>query len=188
MRRTVCLTTLLCALSADAANTTESWLQKRAELIHEVFGYGPGVLSNKSKPDQVLTWPEAPDLQGLVWNMSTVFYSPVTPGKRSKSAFFFHHGHSNCDCPTQSGDPPVVGAKCRPGCKSTMPSGAEKGMSGYSWWDLYNVSAFAHSLGHDIFIFSMPLKGVNLGPGSDDKHLESNHWCGACSRCSRGAG
>ena len=49
-------------------------------------------------------------------------------------------------------------------------------MPGYSWWDLYNVSAFFHGLGHDVFIFSMPLKGINLGPGSTDKFLNTNHW------------
>ena len=27
----------------------------------------------------------------------------------------------------------------------------------YTWWDLYNVSSFYHSLGHDVFILSMPL-------------------------------
>jgi hypothetical protein len=58
-----------------------------------------GVLPTKSVPDAVLTWPEEPGLQGLVWNMttmfeitSTVFYSPVTPGKKSKNVFMFHHG------------------------------------------------------------------------------------------------
>lgn len=56
-----------------------------------------------------------------------------------------------------------------------MPSLAEIGDPGYSWWDLYNVSAFFHSLGHDVFILSMPLKGINLGPGSTDTRLESDH-------------
>ena len=44
---------------------------------------------------------------------STVFYSPVTPGKKSKTAFMFHHGHSNCICPMEKGDPVINGAKCR---------------------------------------------------------------------------
>ena len=48
-----------------------------------------------------------------------------------------------------------------------MPSNAEVGMAGYSWWDLYNVSDFFHSLGHDVYILSMPLKGVNYGLGYD---------------------
>lgn len=173
-----------CALFAPAsANKTETWLAKRAALIGDVYGNGAGVLPSKSVPDQVLTWPEAPGLQGLVWNMttlfpitSTVFYSPVTPGKKSKSAFMFHHGHSNCVCPTKKGDPVIEEAKCRPGCKSSMPSLAEVGDKGYSWWDLYNVSNYYHSLGHDVFILSMPLKGINLGPGTTDKVLNSAHW------------
>ena len=50
-------------------------------------------------------------------------------------------------------------------------------MPGYSWWDLYNVSAFVNQeLGQDLFVFSMPLKGVNLGPGSTDSTLQTNHW------------
>jgi len=164
-------------------NSTEHWIARREALIDEVFGYGPGVLSKKSVPDEIVTWPEEPHLQGLVWNMttlfpitSTVFYSPVEPGQRSKHAFFFHHGHSNCVCPANHTSTALDAAKCRPGCNSSMPSGSETHMPGYSWWDLYNVSTFFHSLGHDVFIFSMPLKGINLGPGSTDKTLNSNHW------------
>ena len=71
----------------------------------QVFGYGPGVLSNKSVPDDIVRFnqPEYPGLEALVWNLqanpekffpinSTVFFSPATPGKRSKDAFLFHHG------------------------------------------------------------------------------------------------
>ena len=76
----------------------------------------------------------------------------------------------------KQGDPVLTGAKCRPGCNSSMPTRTEIGMPGYSWWDLYNVSDWVHSMGHGVFIFSMPLKGVNLGPGSTDTHLENNHW------------
>lgn len=171
---------LLFQLRIASANSTEYWIGRRAALIDKVFGYGPGVLSNKSVPDDILTWPEEPGLQGLVWNMttyfpitSTVFYSPVKVGQRSKNAFFFHHGHSNCVC---KGSKAMDKAKCRPGCKSSMPSGSEKSDPGYSWWDLYNVSTFFHSQGYDVFIFSMPLKGINLGPGSTDTTLNSNHW------------
>lgn len=57
-----------------------------------------------------------------------------------------------------------------------MPSLVELSDPGYSWWDLYNVSNFYHSLGHDVFILSMPLKGINLGPGTTDKNLISDHW------------
>ena len=49
-------------------------------------------------------------------------------------------------------------------------------MPGYSWWDLYNVSDFFHDLGYDVFILSMPLKGVNIGPGSTDTFVNSDHW------------
>ena len=167
-----------CLLQPAGANSTESWLAKRAALIDEVLG--PGGLPNRSQPDHILTWPASdPGLQGIVWNLSTyfpinstVFYKPITPGKRSKSAFFFHHGHSNCVCPHKSGDPPLVAAKCKPGCNSSMPS-HQQPVDEYSWWDLYNVSSFFHSLGHDVFVFSMPLKGINLGPGSTDKALNS---------------
>lgn len=170
----------LCALNLAHGNSTEYWLAKRDALIDSVFGYGPGVLSNQSVPDDILTWPEEPGLQGLVWNMSTkfpitstVFFSPAKVGQRSKNAFFFHHGHSNCVCP---GSTALEQAKCRPGCNSSMPSRSEVGMPGYSWWDLYNVSNFFHELGYDVFIFSMPLKGINVGPGSSDKVLQTNHW------------
>lgn len=165
------------------SNSTGSWLAKRAHLIDEVYGYGVGILPNQSVPDQVLTWPETPGIQGLVWNMSsmfpitsTVFYSPKSgdPSKRSKTAFMFHHGHSNCIC--KDGIDAISKAKCRPGCISSMPTESEVHMPGYSWWDLYNVSGFFHSLGHDVFILSMPLKGINLGPGSTPQKLNSDHW------------
>ena len=165
-----------------AANTTEYWLGRRAALIDDVYGKGPGVLPTQSVPDQVLTWPEEPGLQGLVWNLtthfeitSTVFYSQATKGKKSKSAVLFHHGHSDCVCPGTPGDP-VSMTLCKPGCNSSMPSLAEIGDPGYSWWDLYNVSKFYHSLGHDVFILSMPLKGVNLGPGSNSTYRNEDHW------------
>ena len=45
----------------------------------------------------------------------------------------------------------------------------------YTWWDLYNVSDWVHAMGHDVFIFSMPLKGINLGPGTTDTKLNDNH-------------
>lgn len=178
------------ALASEAAseNSTGSWLAKRAALIDELFGLGPGMLPAQSVPNQIARWPESdPGLQGLVWNLttlfpisSTVFYSPIDPtGKRrSKEAVFFHHGHSNCVCPSPTGDA-IEAAKCRPGCNSSMPSyqQLEPGLAAsYSWWDLYNVSSFFKSLGYDVFIFSMPLKGVNLGPGSSSSSLNTNHW------------
>ncbi len=83
---------------------------------------------------------------------------------------------SNCICFSEKGDPALAAVQCKPGCKSSMPSGQEVNMTGYSWWDLYNISNWAHSLGYDVFVISMPLKGVNLGPGSNDTYVESDHW------------
>ena len=130
-----------------AGNKTATWLAHRDALIGSVYGQGDGVLPTKAQPDQVLTYPGEPGLQGLVWNMSTlfeitstVFYSPITPGKTSKDAFLFHHGHSDCVCPWKHGQPAIMASQCRPGCNSSMPSGRETTMPGYSWWDLYNVS------------------------------------------------
>ena len=57
-----------------------------------------------------------------------------------------------------------------------MPTASELKDPGYSWWDLYNVSDFFHDMGHDVFILSMPLKGINLGPGTTHDTLNSNHW------------
>ena len=163
---------VLCALlflgssCVKASNVTATWVKTRNELRDLVFGYGQGKLSNKSVPDQILSWPEAPGIKGLVWNMSTlfeitstVFFSPAKQGQRSKEALFFHHGHSNCLCPVKPGEGVLAAAKCRPGCNSSMPSGGELEMGGYSWWDLYNVSTWANGvLEMDVFIFSMPLK------------------------------
>ena len=174
--------------SAASVNSTASWLGKRAALIDKVFGLGPGVLPSQSKPDDILRWPDTdPGLQGLVWNLTTffpinatVFYSPLDPsGKtRSKNAIFFHHGHSNCVCDGPEGDA-IAAAKCRPGCNSSMPSYHQLEpplAASYNWWDLYNVSTFFKGLGYDVFIFSMPLKGINLGPGSTKASLNTNHW------------
>ena len=107
----------------------------------------------------MLTYGEAaPGVHGLVWDMgstrgrnisSTVFFSPATPGRRSKSAFLFHHGHSDCICPVPSGTPAGSAARrrCRPGCRPDTPQLAERADKGYTWWDQYNVSKFFHSLG-----------------------------------------
>eukprot|EP00756_Hemistasia_phaeocysticola_P051496 Hpha_TRINITY_DN26673_c0_g1::TRINITY_DN26673_c0_g1_i1::g.86127::m.86127 len=182
---------LLVGLPAFTArsNSTAEWLDHRARLIDQVYGQGPGVLPTRSVPDEILTWPEDSDprskgLQGLVWNMSTlfeitstVFYSPVSgdPKVRSKTAFLFHHGHSDCKCPVKKGDPVTAAYKCRPGCISSMPSNAEP-VNDYTWWDLYNVSTEFHAHGHDVFILSMPLKGINLGPGSNATYKNDDHW------------
>jgi hypothetical protein len=176
---------LLCCVPIAGANTTATWLTKRDQFIGAVYGNGDGVLPTQSAPNWTLTYPSdpSPGLQGLVWDLqgkffpinATAFFSPVTPGKKAKSAFLFHHGHSNCVCAAAEGDTPIVAAKCRPGCNSSMPSLDEIGDPGYSWWDLYNTSDFLHSLGHDVFILSMPLKGVNLGPGSNDTYLATDH-------------
>ena len=96
--------------AAVRANKTATWLEKRDKLIGSVYGQGDGVLPTRSVPDETLTYPSdpTPGLQGLVWNISnglfpitsTVFYAPASgdPKKRSKSAFMFHHGHSDCVC------------------------------------------------------------------------------------------
>jgi hypothetical protein len=57
-------------VQAAESNTTDEWRQHRAALIQEVFGYGPGVLSNKSQPDWVLT---------CVWCASDKSVSPMCP-------------------------------------------------------------------------------------------------------------
>jgi hypothetical protein len=178
---------IACIGLCSAANSTASWLEKRALLINDIFGLGKGVLPTRAEPDAIKKYAGYEGLRGLVWNMtsmfeitSTVFFSPVEPGKRSKSAFFFHHGHSNCVC--DDGTTPLEKAKCRPGCKSSMPTGSEEHDPGYTWWDLYNVSQFVHDLGHDLFVFSMPLKGVNLGPGTNATHLESSRKLPKCGR------
>ena len=123
-----------CSLPAADANTTATWLTKRDQFIGSVYGNGDGVLPTQSKPDWTLEYPSQqsayPGLQGLVWDLkgkyfpinATTFYSPITPGKKSKSAFLFHHGHSNCFCPAENGDAPIVAAQCRPGCNSSMPT------------------------------------------------------------------
>lgn len=50
---------VLC-IEGTHCNSTETWLAKRAALIDTVYGYGLGVLPNKTVPDDVLTWPETP--------------------------------------------------------------------------------------------------------------------------------
>ena len=176
---------LFLAVECTAANKTAAWLDARADLIDAVYGKGRGVLPTRSIPDRVEAWPEDRDprskgLRGLVWNMSTlfeitstVFYSPLSgdPTKRSSKAFLFHHGHSNCVCPGSG----TLAVRCQPGCNSSMPTLREP-VEQYTWWDLYNVSTFFHSLGYDVFILSMPLKGVNIGPGSNETFVNSDHW------------
>jgi len=160
------------------SNSTAYWLEKRGNLTLEIFGQSE--LPSRDKPDWVT---EYDDVDAIVWNISTeyvrdinstVFYSPVSKGKRSKDVVFFHHGHSNCVCP--SNETGLGQYRCRSGCTSSDPKHEEIGGVGYSWWDLYNVSIFFHDLNYDVFIFSMPLKGVNLGPGSNDKTINDNHW------------
>ena len=223
MRGHVALLALLLVAPPPAeANRTASWLDKRAKLIGSVYGRGDGVLPTRSVPDAVHTYPSDPGVRGLVWNISnglfpitsTVFYAPASgdPQRRSKSAFLFHHGHSDCVCEPPPGAntsrPRLVWSACHPGCNSSMPSLAEQEMPGYSWWDLYNVSDFFHSLGrctrplaselsrwaadvftlalrctagHDVFILSMPLKGINYGLAYDDTGKLTKNETGAFS-------
>ena len=50
--------------------------------------------------------------------------------------------------------------------ENVAPGGGKSPFAYANWWDLYNVSSFFHSLGYDVFIHSMPLKGVNVGPAA----------------------
>ena len=161
------------APTAGTPNSTAIWRDHRKKLITAVRGVGH--LPTRSKPDWTVD-NIAPGVTGLIWNLShglfdinsTVFYSPLSGDltKPSTEAFLFHHGHTNCiECPGGNSGY----SKCFPGCKS--PTNVDG-----TWWDLYNVSAFFHSIGYDVFIISMPLKGVNVGPGSNATYLNTNHW------------
>lgn len=109
--------------SREAAACCLLLMQARAMLTPSLFQR-----PTRSTPDYILTYPDdkskaAAGLQGLVWNISTgrfpinstVFFSPVTPGKRSKTAFLFHHGHSVCNCSavTLPSDAIVETQRCR---------------------------------------------------------------------------
>jgi hypothetical protein len=48
------------SVSAAESNSTAAWLAHRSALIGSVFGYGPGVVSNKSVPDDLLSYPQDP--------------------------------------------------------------------------------------------------------------------------------
>ena len=167
--------TLAATLTVFAAtsNSTAAWLEHRAKLVDSVLGYGVGKLPTRSTPDWIVENVAPGGVSSLIWNLSngrfdinaTVFYAPRSgdPKKPASQAFHFHHGHTNCvDCPGNSGS-----EKCVPGCKSPFAYA--------NWWDLYNVSSFFHSLGYDVFIHSMPLKGVNVGPGSNATYLNTDH-------------
>ena len=162
------------AVFAATSNSTAAWLEHRAKLVDSVLGYGVGKLPTRSTPDWIVENVAPGGVSSLIWNLSngrfdinaTVFYAPRSgdPKKPASQAFHFHHGHTNCvDCPGNSGS-----EKCVPGCKSPFAYA--------NWWDLYNVSSFFHSLGYDVFIHSMPLKGVNVGPGSNASYLNTDHW------------
>lgn len=160
-----------------ATNSTEYWLSRRRAMIQAVRGAPK--LASQSQPDVLEplgpshSTPEG--VTALVWNMtgkfpitSTVFHARKHPEKISTDAFLFHHGHTNCVCGPQLHCSAAGTCKCTPGCQS----GLRTGWPGHSWWDLYNVSGFFHSMGYDVFILSMPLKGVNKGPGNGT----DSHW------------
>ena len=81
--------------------------------------------------------------------------------------------------------PALSAAKCRPGCKSALPyhdcnktshlGCNETHDPGYTWWDQYNVTTFFHSLGYDVYLLSMPLKGINLF-GTPATNSTSHWW------------
>lgn len=126
--------------------------------------------------------PRAAAAAGVEAINSTVFHSRRRQGQGrggahapgGKSAFIFHHGHTDCDCSaiTPTGAPPLELRRCRPGC---LPPATQIKNNG-TWWDLYNVSSFLHAEGHDVFIVSMPLKGVNAGPGANATADNKDHW------------
>eukprot|EP01052_Picozoa_sp_SAG31_P019766 SAG31_NODE_1456_length_8264_cov_4.918570_4_plen_1194_part_00 len=179
-----------------APHSLSDWLAKRQLLTKGIFGTPQ--LPKRSLPDTTTT---LGNISVIVWNMTTkfeitssVFYSPATPGKRSSSAFLMHHGHTNCICPTNAqtkciADNPSLPpslvetrsapngscfARCAPGCRSTIGLGGKAG--GGSWWDLYNVSSFLHQMGYDVFLLSMPLKGINVMDGIPSNHDWFRAW------------
>ena len=166
----------VCVQIACATPSAGYWLRRRADMIDTVFGLGPGVLPERRLPD-LIDRNVVPGVDRLVWNLtasyhitSTVFYAPIRPGQSSKKALLFHHGHTDCICRK----PPV--RLCRPGCKSKMPQGSQTQGPGYTWWDLYNVTRFFHSLGRDLFIISMPHFGVNFIDVPGKSAAERHGW------------
>ncbi|CAE7378575.1 unnamed protein product [Symbiodinium natans] len=177
----------------DGAISAESWLEKRKKLISAIFD-GNVSLPTKSNPDQIqklqrglyaIHW----DLPGHGWHglRSTVFVAPL---QKSTSAVLWHHGHHDCVCPDPSTKkkpgskektrkygvrPGWAQGPCRKGCMGAKHTKimASNG-TGYTWWDLDNVTRFFHSLGHNVFILSMPLVGVNFSPGRSTNWTD--HW------------
>ncbi|CAE7381533.1 unnamed protein product [Symbiodinium sp. CCMP2456] len=167
-----------------------SWLEKRKKLIAAVFGNSS--LPTKSKPDNIQKLQRG--LYAIHWDLpghglrSTVFTAPL---RKSKSAVLWHHGHHDCVCPSASTThipsrakhpkrkygvrPGWIQGPCRMGCMGTKHTKerAANG-SGYTWWDLDNVTRFFHALGHNVFILSMPLVGVNFDPRRSTNWTD--HW------------
>lgn len=177
------------------AHNSSFWHAKRRLLTSGMFGE-PN-LPTRSTPDHIT---EVGGVTVIQWNLSTlfpitssVFYVPVERSKRSESVFLMHHGHSNCICPKgphttciadnpplpPAAQPPLPNgsscfARCAPGCRSTIGIGGSSG--GGSWFDLYNVSSFLNGLGYDVFLLSMPLKGINILDSVPSNHDWFRQW------------
>lgn len=161
--------------SVPMSSTYRSLLETRGHLRNKVFGYGFDVMPTKSMPDELKEI--LPGVYQIVWDLSTQFsikstvhYIPVSGSidTPAESAVLFHHGHSDCDCR------PIGGRqydKCAPGCLSDMPAG-----DGITWYDLYNVSSFYHSLNQDVFLLSMPAYGVNMLGSNAIRHNWFSQW------------
>jgi hypothetical protein len=182
-----------------AAHNATFWHTKRQLLISGMFGSRK--LPTRSVPDHIT---ELGGVTVVQWNLSTlfpitssVFYVPADKSKRSETAFLMHHGHTNCICPMGprtaciADNPPLSPpaaqtmsvlmpngsscfARCAPGCSSTIGLGGTSG--GGSWFDLYNTSSFLNSLGYDVFLLSMPLKGINVLDGVPSNHDWFRQW------------
>lgn len=159
------------------------WLDKRTALVRSVFGTEDSRLPLRDFPDRVRTQ-VAPGVDALVWNItqqvamtSTVFYAPFPGDASPRSAVLWHHGHHDCVCPTTRKQtftkirklgprPGFMQARCAPACRGWWhDDAAAKPGSGSTWWDLDNVTKLFHSLGHHVFILSMPLVGINYVRG-----------------------
>lgn len=132
----------------------------REDLINSVFGHR--TLPSRSQPDQQQKIQE--DLYELTW----VFH---VPRLGSRSAVLWHQGHHDCICPMFPAQPSPPGSKippgfqqgaCAPGCMGYKHIKDHQLRRHATWWDLDNVTSFFRSLGHHVFILSMPLVGVNF--------------------------
>lgn len=161
----------------------------REDLINAVFGHR--TLPSRSQPDQQqkiqedlyeLTWVKtSKDISRSFDLKSKVFHVPR--GQGSRSAVLWHQGHHDCICPMFPAQPSPPGSKippgfqqgaCAPGCMGYKHIKDHKLRRHATWWDLDNVTSFFRSLGHHVFILSMPLVGVNFDPQRSSNWTD--HW------------